>query len=73
MTPIDDINNLNPIIEEEIIITGEGFYNIEGVYAPNFVYGPDFELLKELKDTYSYPNNGWVWADSLSASKVWFI
>lgn len=31
--------------------------------AENFVYGPDFELLRELKDTYTYPIEGWSWYD----------
>jgi hypothetical protein len=58
--------------QQKIIETGEGFYNSEGIYAPNFIYGPDFELLKDQKDSYLYPVNGWVWAESLSASKSWF-
>ena len=33
------------------------------MYAPNFVYGLNFELLKENKDTYTYPVDGWVWYD----------
>ena len=33
------------------------------VCAPNFVYGPDFELVKDLKDTYIYPVDGWSWYD----------
>jgi hypothetical protein len=33
------------------------------MYAPNFVYGLNFELLKEKKDTYMYPVDGWVWYD----------
>lgn len=33
--------------------------------APNFVYGPGFELHAEFKDEYTYPVDGWVWADSL--------
>jgi len=70
MLPIDIYNNTQA--EPEPILTGEGFYNSDGVYAPNFVYGPGFELLKEHKDTYTYPVNGWVWAESLSASKVCF-
>lgn len=45
-----------------------GFYKQEEdgtwSYAPNFVYGPDFELLKENKDLYTYPVNGWTWYDS---------
>jgi hypothetical protein len=31
------------------------------VFAPNFVYGPDFELLRENKDNYNYPVDGWHW------------
>jgi hypothetical protein len=54
-------------------ITGEGFYNSDGVYAPNFVYAPDFELLKELKDTYTYPYNGWIWASDSQAAASWFV
>ena len=33
--------------------------------APNFVFGPDFELKAEDKDTYEYPVNGWYWFDTL--------
>jgi hypothetical protein len=33
------------------------------MYAPNFVYGLNFELLKENKDTYIYPVDGWTWYD----------
>ena len=36
--------------------------------APNFVYGPGFELKAESKDEYTYPVDGWVWADSLDAA-----
>ena len=45
-----------------------GFYKPEGdtfFYAPNYVYGPDYSLVKEAKDQYVYPNNGWVWCDSI--------
>jgi len=46
----------------------EGFYKqVEDgswMYAENFVYGPDFELLKELKDTYTYPIDGWYWFET---------
>lgn len=48
------------------IETTAGFYKQEGenwLYAPNFVYGPTFELKKELKDTYIYPVEGWTWYD----------
>jgi hypothetical protein len=49
-----------------IIESTEGFYKqVEGdwIYAPNFVYSENYELKKELKDTYIYPVNGWVWYD----------
>lgn len=44
-----------------------GFYKLEEEgtwsYAPNFVYGPNFELIRENKDEYTYPVEGWVWYD----------
>jgi hypothetical protein len=43
-----------------------GFYkfeNDEWFWGPNAVYGPTFTLLKELKDTYAYPVDGWSWYD----------
>jgi hypothetical protein len=45
----------------------DGFYKFEDgnwQYAPNFVYGPGYELLRENKDTYSYPVEGWSWYDN---------
>lgn len=38
-----------------------GFYTSDLRYAPNAVYGPGFSLLKEDKDTYVYPVQGWTW------------
>ena len=38
--------------------TEEGWY-----YAPNAVYNGDYSLLKEQKDTYNYPVDGWKWYD----------
>lgn len=43
-----------------------GFYKLEEenwIYAPNFVYGPGLELLRENKDQYDYPVDGWHWFD----------
>ena len=43
-----------------------GFYKLEDdnwQYAPNFVYGPNYELLKQNKDSYTYPVEGWTWYD----------
>jgi hypothetical protein len=45
-----------------------GFYKNnfgELIYGPNFVCGPGFNLEKELKNTYTYPVNGFYWFDSL--------
>lgn len=43
-----------------------GFYKLEDenwLYAPTFVYGPNYVLLREKKDTYEYPIEGWTWYD----------
>lgn len=43
-----------------------GFYKLEDdnwLFAPNFVQAPDYTLLKELKDTYKLPIDGWNWYD----------
>lgn len=43
-----------------------GFYKLEDknwLYAPNFVYGPNYTLLRENKDSYTYPVEGWTWYD----------
>lgn len=45
-----------------------GFYkkeNNELFYGKNFVYGINFtNLLRETKDQYTYPFEGWYWFDS---------
>ena len=41
-----------------------GFYKVEEQnlhHAPNAVYNKDYTLVKEEKDNYTYPNNGWSW------------
>ena len=47
--------------------TTAGFYKLNEIseweYAPNYVYAPDYTLLKELKDTYDYSVDGWTWYD----------
>jgi hypothetical protein len=43
-----------------------GFYKFEDgnwQYAPNFVYGPGYELMREKKYEYQYPVEGWSWYD----------
>lgn len=45
----------------------EGFYKNEDgslLYAPNFVNSPTVILIKEEKDNYVYPIEGWYWFDS---------
>ncbi len=44
-----------------------GFYKRDGdelLFAPNAVYAPEFTLLREEKDQYQYPINGWIWAEN---------
>lgn len=45
-----------------------GFYKLNEIneweFAPNFVYAPKYTLLKEEKDTYTYPVDGWTWYDT---------
>lgn len=42
------------------------------LYAPNGVYGPDYTLLPELHDTYTYPVEGWYWFESEEEAKAFF-
>lgn len=46
-----------------------GFYKKEDnqiLYAPNIVEGAGYLLLANEKDSYEYPVDGWVWANSLN-------
>ena len=41
----------------------------------NYTYGPEvisaeYQLLTEDKDTYTYPIDGWIWADSENEARV---
>lgn len=50
-----------------------GFYNIYyKLRAGQFVIGPNFELRRELKDTYTYPVDGWTWFDSAEDAAIAF-
>ena len=45
-----------------------GFYKLDGeelLHAPNRVTAPDFTLVKEDRDTYTYPRDGWSWYNTL--------
>jgi hypothetical protein len=47
-----------------------GFYKVDPsgivIYGPNYVFGPydQYKLLREEKDTYTYPIDGWYWFDT---------
>jgi hypothetical protein len=48
-----------------------GFYKVDGelLYAPNGVLHACYELLPDLKNTYTYPVDGWTWYDSEEAAR----
>ncbi len=53
-------------MEEEYYI--DGFYKYDSgdlLFAGKAVFNKDFTLLKEEKDSYSYPVDGWSWFDTL--------
>jgi len=54
-----------------------GFYklNEDGawIHAPNFVYGPGFELLREEHQNYIYPVDGWEWFDQAPVEYVEYL
>ena len=47
-----------------------GFYKVDPsgivIYGPNYVFGPydQYKLLREEKDAYTYPIDGWYWFDT---------
>lgn len=52
-----------------------GFYkrnDADLLFGPNFVSHPEFELLRELKDEYDYPVDGWYWFDDEDAAYDFF-
>jgi len=54
-------------------IDTSGFYS--GDYklrAGKFVYGPDFTLLIQDKDTYTYPIHGWYYFDNAQQASEFF-
>ena len=40
--------------------------------GPNAVYAPTFTLLKEDKDIYTYPIDGWWWFNSEEEAREFF-
>ena len=57
-----------------------GFYSTEWqedstqmlLYAPNFVYGPDYELVRALHLEYSYPVHGWRWFSTEADARAYY-
>lgn len=52
-----------------------GFYkNDNGIllYAPNFVYNKDYELIIENKDNYNYPIDGWKYFETKQEALSFF-
>lgn len=47
-----------------------GFYNNQGFWTPHKVSHADFELVKDLKDTYTYPVFGWTWYNSVEEAQA---
>jgi len=44
-----------------------GFYKLDGeelLFAPNGVYHQNFTLLREEKNSHTYPVDGWKWFNS---------
>jgi hypothetical protein len=52
-----------------------GFYKkdeTEILFAPNIVNGPNYMLVLAEKDSYEYPIDGWIYADSLDGAIAYF-
>ena len=53
----------------------DGFYKLESgnlLYATQSVRCLEYTLLREEKDTYTYPIDGWYWFDSEEQAKIFF-
>lgn len=58
-------------------IDTSGFYRLYQdtnslLFAPHFVTGPNFEIVRENKDSYSYPVEGWYWFNNEQEAKIFF-
>jgi hypothetical protein len=51
-----------------------GFYKVdpggELLYAPNNVFGPDYNLSASDDEEYTYPVDGWYWFDSEEEARL---
>ena len=52
-----------------------GFYKLDGtdlLHGQNCVINAEYALLRERKDEYSYPHDGWMWFDSEDQAREYF-
>lgn len=52
-----------------------GFYKVDNgdlMYAPNFVSAPEYELNRNLLETYTLPIDGWYWFDNVDDANAFF-
>jgi hypothetical protein len=51
-----------------------GFYKLDGelLYAHDTVYGPTFTLMREDRESYIYPVDGWYWFDTEADAREFF-
>jgi hypothetical protein len=52
-----------------------GFYKLDGqmlLFGPNFVEHKDWQLYRNLHETYTYPVEGWYWFNSREEAKQFF-
>lgn len=55
--------------------TKPGFYKLENnelFFGPNFVINTSYHLIKEDKDSYNYPIDGWYWFDDENEARTFF-
>ena len=52
-----------------------GFYKLDGadlLHGQNYVINTEYTLLREHKDEYIYPHDGWMWFDSEDQARGYF-
>ena len=70
------MDNRYPYTQEqldEIRTTTSGFYRRQDdqlIFGRFFVLHADYELHRHLKDTYTYPVDGWHWYDSEAEARL---
>ena len=51
-----------------------GFYKLDGelLFGPHYVLNANYELYRDLHETYTYPTDGWYWFDSELEAREFF-